>query len=163
MEAIAFRRRILDTDKATVESIIRSTGFFREDEIAVAVELVEERLWRGEKSGYEFIFAELKGKTVGYSCFGLIPCTLHSFDLYWIAIHKEHMGRGIGRLLINETETDIRELGGQGIYAETSSRELYTPTRVFYEKNGYTLKTIFENFYDDGDHKVVYVKYMEQD
>lgn len=161
METIGFRRRILDTDKALVDSIIRSTGFFREDEIAVAVELVEERLCKGAESGYEFIFAELNGKTIGYSCFGLIPCTLHSFDLYWIAIHKEYMGRGIGKLLIKETETDIRELGGQGIYVETSSRELYTPTRVFYEKNGYSQKATFENFYDNGDHKVVYVKYIE--
>ena len=71
------------------------------------------------------------------------------------------MGRGIGKLLIKETETDIRELGGQGIYVETSSRELYTPTRVFYEKNGYSQKATFENFYDNGDHKVVYVKYIE--
>ena len=161
METIGFRRRILDTDKALVDSIIRSTGFFREDEIAVAVELVEELLCKGAESGYEFIFAELNGKTIGYSCFGLIPCTLHSFDLYWIAIHKEYMGRGIGKLLIKETETDIRELGGQGIYVETSSRELYTPTRVFYEKNGYSQKATFENFYDNGDHKVVYVKYIE--
>jgi len=161
METIGFRRRILDTDKALVDSIIRSTGFFREDEIAVAVELVEERLCKGAESGYEFIFAELNGKTIGYSCFGLIPCTLHSFDLYWIAIHKEYMGWGIGKLLIKETETDIRELGGQGIYVETSSRELYTPTRVFYEKNGYSQKATFENFYDNGDHKVVYVKYIE--
>ena len=161
MEAIGFRRKILDADKTLVDSIIRSTGFFREDEIAVAVELVEERLCKGAESGYEFIFAELNGKTIGYSCFGLIPCTLHSFDLYWIAIHKEYMGRGIGKLLIKETETDIRELGGQGIYVETSSRELYTPTRVFYEKNGYSQKATFENFYDNGDHKVVYVKYIE--
>ena len=163
MESITFRKYPVNADSVTVESIVRSTGFFREDEVTVAVELVEERLSKGMESGYEFIFAELNGKTVAYSCFGLIPCTLHSFDLYWIATHKDFMNRGIGRMLMKKTESAIQKLGGKGIYVETSSKELYTPTRAFYEKNGYTQKALFENFYDDGDHKVVYFKNVNRD
>jgi len=66
-------------------------------------------------------------------------------------------------MLMQETESAVRELGGNGIYVETSSKELYTPTRAFYEKNGYLQKAQFENFYDDGDHKVVYVKNITRD
>jgi ribosomal protein S18 acetylase RimI-like enzyme len=148
-------------DPFHIEKIVRSTGFFREDEVLVAVELVEERLLKGADSGYEFLFADLGGIPVAYSCYGLIPCTVHSYDLYWIATHKKHMNRGIGRTLLLETEKTIKKTGGYGIYVETSSKEQYAPTRAFYEKNGYTLKARFEDFYDKGDDKCIYVKYLQ--
>jgi len=160
MESVSLRKTVEKTDVTLVESIVRSTGFFREDEVAVAVELVEERLLKGVTSGYEFLFAELNGETVAYSCFGLIPCTLQSYDIYWIATRKDQMNRGIGGLLLKETESVIRTMGGNGVYVETSSKELYTPTRAFYERNNYLQKACFDNFYDHGDHKIVYVKYV---
>jgi hypothetical protein len=70
-------------DPVHIREIASSTGFFREDEIRIAVELVEEWLAKGVASGYEFFFADIDGKPVAYSCYGLIPCTLHSYDLYW--------------------------------------------------------------------------------
>jgi len=158
MEKISLRKTVQFSDMDHVESIVRSTGFFREDEIVVAIELVDERLKKGSESGYEFIFAEVDGDTVGYSCYGLIPCTIHSFDLYWIATHKDFMNRGIGKMLLQETEKEIQGLGGKAIYAETSSKQLYAPTRAFYEKNDFRIKGYFENFYDEGDDKVVYMK-----
>ena len=145
-------------DPARIKEIVSSTGFFREDEIHVAVELVEEWLSKGEASGYEFLFAEVDGKPVAYSCYGLIPCTLHSYDLYWIATHKDFMNKGIGRALLRETEKAIQKAGGIGIYVETSSKGQYAPTRAFYENNDYILKARFEDFYDRGDDKVVYIK-----
>jgi len=57
-------------------------------------------------------------------------------------------------------EKTVRALGGKGIYIETSSLPKYEPTRAFYLKNGYPEKARFEDFYDTGDDKVVYVKKM---
>jgi len=145
-------------DVARIREIVSSTGFFREDEIKIAVELVEEWLAKGEASGYEFFFAEIGGETVAYSCYGLIPCTLHSYDLYWIATHKDFMNKGIGRALLRETENAIWKSGGTSIYVETSSKSQYAPTRAFYENNGYILKVLYEDFYDRGDDKCVYIK-----
>jgi len=153
-----FRTEVRSSDIADVEAIVRSTGFFREDEILVAVDLVSERLSRGMKSGYEFIFADIQGKTVGYACYGLIPCSLISYDLYWIVIHQDYRRRGLGKLLLNETESSIVKTGGRTIYIETSSRESYKSTRDFYLSNKYTLKICFEDFYDTGDDKLIFVK-----
>jgi ribosomal protein S18 acetylase RimI-like enzyme len=160
-EPFILRSEVVPGDPDTIEKIVRSTGFFREDEILVAVELAEERLQKGAASGYEFLFVEIAGKAVAYSCYGLIPCTLHSFDLYWIAAHKDYMNQGIGTCLLRETEQAIFRSGGTGIYVETSSKEQYAPTRAFYEKNQYLLKCRFEDFYAPGDHKVVYVKTVQ--
>ena len=157
---LVFRTEPVAGDPERVEEMVKATGFFREDETAVAVELVRERLEKGLESGYEFIFAGKEGETVAYCCYGLIPCTLCSYDLYWIVTHPAHGKQGIGSILLQKTEEAVRQAGGRGIYVETSSREQYLPTRLFYEKNSYRLKSRFEDFYAPGDDKVVYVKYL---
>jgi ribosomal protein S18 acetylase RimI-like enzyme len=153
-----FRTEVKFSDVETVREIVTSTGFFRPDEIPVAVELVQERFEKGKESGYELIFLETEGKTVAYSCFGLIPCSLLSYDLYWIVTHHDFRGRGLGSLLLKETEIIIRNMGGKAVYVETSSKEQYLATQKFYEKNNYELKARFEDFYDTGDDKLVYIK-----
>ncbi|MFH0866756.1 MAG: GNAT family N-acetyltransferase [Bacteroidota bacterium] len=153
-----FRNEVRQDDTIHVRDIIESTGFFRSYEIDVAVELVEERLKKGNDSGYHFIFAEINGKTVGYTCFGNIPCTLYSYDLYWIAVHNDYRSHGLGKILMDKTEKAIRQMGGKGIYIETSSQEKYIPTQKFYNKCKCELIARFKDFYDDGDDKMVYRK-----
>jgi len=155
---IRLRTEAIASDPASIREIVTSTGFFHPDEIEIAVELIEERLQKGEASGYEFIFLEIDGKTIAYSCYGLIPLTKSSYDLYWIATHSGHRNKGLGKILLVETEKDIKARKGTAVYAETSSRELYVPTRQFYLRNGYTLKAQFEDYYDKGDDLCYFVK-----
>ncbi len=155
------RLDVKQSDLKAVEEIVSSTHFFREDEIAVAVELVQETLEKGKEAGYDFVFLESEGKTFAYACFGAIPCSLVSYDLYWIATHNDFRGHGLGSIVLAEVEKIIKEQKGLYVYIETSSKELYTPTQKFYEKNQYEIKAVFENFYDIGDGKVVYVKKLE--
>jgi ribosomal protein S18 acetylase RimI-like enzyme len=137
---------------------VASSEFFSAEEVGVAVELVEERLARGEASGYHFLFAEYDGVPVGYTCFGPIPCTAGSFDLYWIAVHNDLRGSGIGRGLLSESLRIMDWLGGVRVYVETSSRPQYGPTRTFYERSGFKKEAVLEDFYGRGDHKVIYTK-----
>jgi N-acetylglutamate synthase-like GNAT family acetyltransferase len=157
-ENLTFRSHVKFEDIEDVTEIVRSTAFFREDEVLVARELIDEAFHKGKESGYEFIFAEVDGRTVAYSCYGLIPCTLKSYDLYWIATHNDFRGKGIGRIVLKQTEEAVNKLGGKTVYVETSSKEQYISTRIFYEKNDYILKAQFEDFYDIGDDKCVYIK-----
>ncbi len=155
---ITFRNNVRPEDILTVDGIIRSTGFFREDEIIVARELVDERLTKGPASGYEFLFAETGAVTVAFACYGLIPCSLVSYDLYWIATSQAFRNKGIGRRLLQQAEGLVGNAGGLALYIETSSKPEYEPTRVFYTNNGYLLKAELEDYYEPGDHKLIYVK-----
>jgi GNAT superfamily N-acetyltransferase len=157
-EPVSFRETVTKEDREEVRRIVHSSGFFSEHEIAVAVELVDERLAKGLASGYFFIFAMLEGKTIGYSCFGPIACTVSSFDLFWIAVDTVERGRRIGTLLLQKSEEAIKIMGGSRIYVETSSRPLYETTRMFYEKRAYRKEAVLENFYGMNDAKVIYVK-----
>ncbi|HPD56725.1 MAG TPA: GNAT family N-acetyltransferase [Smithellaceae bacterium] len=161
MEEIKYRRRIKPTDVAAIEEIVRASGFFSTAETEIAVELAQEKLELGSDSSYEFLFAEDAGRVIGYACWGLIPATMGSYDIYWIAIQPQLRGRGIGKKLLTETEKIIFEAGGRQIYVDTSSRQQYEPTRIFYEKCGYHQGALLKDFYAPGDGKIIYVKILK--
>ncbi len=156
--SISFRYEPQPEDARRVREIVESTGFFSAAEVDVAVELVDERLAKGEVSGYYFVFAEVAGRTVGYSCYGPIPATATSYDLYWIAVDRDCQGRKYGRILLEESERLIRQAGGRRLYLDTSSRPQYQPTRDFYEHFKFRCEAVLEDFYAPGDGKVIYVK-----
>ncbi len=154
---ITFRTKPTKEDAKRIREIVESSGFFHPYEVDVAVELLEDRLAEGEHGHYQFIFAEIDGVAVGYACYGHIACTKSGYDLYWLATHDDYRGKGIGKKLLNEMYKHIRSLGGKAVYAETSEREQYTPTRHFYESNGFIKEAVLKDFYDVGDSKAVYV------
>jgi ribosomal protein S18 acetylase RimI-like enzyme len=159
-DQITWREEPRPSDLERVKEIVVSSGFFSQAEIGVAVELVEERLKKGVESGYHFVFAEQNQKVAGYSCFGPIPCTEESYDIYWIAVQEELRGSGLGVEVLKRVEGRIREMGGKRIYVETSSREQYRPTRSFYSRFGYRKEATLKNFYSPGDHKVIYLRVL---
>ncbi|MBI1932700.1 MAG: GNAT family N-acetyltransferase [Ignavibacteriales bacterium] len=152
------RENIKPEDPENIKKIVSSTGFFNDEEVDIAVELAEERLSKGLESGYHFLFLEIDDKTLGYSCFGPIPATKFSYDLYWIAVHKDNQNLGLGKILLNESEIAISKLGGNRIYVETSGREQYISTRKFYIACDYKEEAVLEDFYAPGDAKYLYLK-----
>lgn len=160
-EKIIIRNTIDSNDIELVRDIVSSTGFFSDEEINIACELVEERLLKGEMSGYYFIFVEEEGRTIGYSCFGPIPATKLSFDLYWIAVHQDYQNRGLGKVLLKESEKEIARFGGKRIYVETSGRKKYISTRKFYLACNYKEEAVLEDFYAPGDAKYLYLKVLD--
>ena len=155
---VVFRETVRQTDIEAVRGLVQATGFFSAEEVAIAAELVDERLVQGPPSGYEFVVAEVAGVVKGYSCYGLIPCSTVSWDLYWIAVDPDQQGSGLGRRILELTERRIAEFGGLAVYAETSGRAQYHPTREFYRRRGYATGAVFDDFYAPGDAKYVFVK-----
>ncbi|RPI03084.1 MAG: GNAT family N-acetyltransferase [Calditrichaeota bacterium] len=158
MNTTTLRTKVEPRDAESIKEIVASTDFFNQEEIEIAVELVLERLQKGEASGYFFVFADISDSTIGYACFGLTPGTAASADLYWIAVHRDFRGKGVGKLLLQESEKLLGEMGGHRIYIETSSRDLYIPTRQFYLSNHYQLVAQLEDYYAPGDDKCIFVK-----
>ncbi len=153
-----FRKTVVPSDIMSVTQILKSTGFFKPHEIDVAIELVEDRLKNGVGCGYQFYFLEIEGRTVAYGCYGEIPCTIKNYDLYWLAVDNNYRYKGLGGLLLEKIEADIKLHAGRGIYIETSNKEQYTPTIAFYERCNYQQIAVFKDFYDIDDNKAVYYK-----
>lgn len=155
---LTFRENVRPTDRERVAEIITSTEFFSQNEVDIALELVHEHLEKGSDSGYFFLFAEQAGVTVGYACFGPIPGTLASYDLYWIAVHADYQRQGFGKEILTQTESLITKQQGNKIYVDTSSRQQYVPTRRFYQDCGYRQEAFLKDFYAPGDSKIIFVK-----
>ncbi|PYO86198.1 MAG: N-acetyltransferase, partial [Gemmatimonadetes bacterium] len=88
--------------RAPLEQLTRATGLFREEEVATAVELLEESL--AGDDDYRFVGAFEGDHLVGYACWGPTPGTTATYDLYWIVVERERQGRGIGSALLTDVE-----------------------------------------------------------
>ena len=158
---IRYRLELGPGDLRSIPALALATGFFSEAEIEVVRELVEENLAKGpEASGYCFTLAEEGGELAGFACHGPVPMTQGSFDLYWIAVHPAHMRRGLGSLLLDQVEEQARAAGARLLYAETSDREQYHPTREFYLATGFAQAARLPDFYAPGEGKVIYCKML---
>jgi ribosomal protein S18 acetylase RimI-like enzyme len=73
-------------------------------------------------------------------------------------VRPEVQGQHLGRDLLEVTEHAVQAAGGTRLYAETSSRAQYDPTRAFYLRRGYTVAARLPEFYGPGDDKLVYSK-----
>jgi ribosomal protein S18 acetylase RimI-like enzyme len=147
--------------RARLEQLTRDTGLFREEEVATAVELLDESL--GGDDDYQFVGAFDGEQLIGYACWGRTPGTHGTHDLYWIVVDRKHQGRGIGTQLLGEVEQRLTTHDARLIVVETSSRSDYTPTRGFYEARGYTRAATIPAYYAPGDDLVIYTKDLHGD
>lgn len=155
-----------------LREILDATAVFRDEEVAVALELFDETFAAGPArsermpydpgdgvANYEFVGSfSREGQLVGYVCYGATPGTDRTYDLYWIAVHPAFQGEGGGSQLLDEVERRLTQREARLIVVETSSRSDYAPTRRFYETRGYTRVAVLKDFYAPDDDRVVYTK-----
>ncbi len=151
-------RRVEPRDRQAVWDLLASTGAFQPHELAVALELVDTALNKPEQQDYHPYVLEEREKVVAYTCFGLNPMTRFTYDLYWLATHRDHMRAGHARTLVAFVENEIRRRGGRLLVIETSSKESYGGSREFYSRIGCELAARLPDFYDLGDDRVIYYK-----
>lgn len=147
--------------RARLEQLTRDTGLFREEEVATAVELLDESL--GGDEDYQFLGAFDDDQLVGYACWGHTPGAEGTSDLYWIVVDRARQGAGIGSQLLTEVERLLTADGRRLVVVETSSRADYAPTRGFYEARGYTRVATVPAYYAPNDDLVIYTKDLNGD
>ena len=148
-------------DGQSIQSITVHTSVFSADEVVCVKELWDEYQQQGALiSGYYFVVEREAEYVRGYACYGPRSLTDGTYDLYWIAVDPECQRAGVGRLLLDWVEENIRQMGGRLIVVETSGLEKYNPTRRFYLATGYTLEATLKDFYKDGDDLVIFTKHL---
>jgi ribosomal protein S18 acetylase RimI-like enzyme len=164
---LSFRKDITPEDAPRIGQMLKDTHFFDEspDEIEIAIELIEESLTKGNNvENYRTIIAQetdtTSGKVdiVGYICFARVPCTVTTFELYWLCVDKKLQGKGIGRMLIDEATKEIVALKGKKIILQTAGREQYLPTQQFYLSIGFIEEARIKDYFCEGDDCVIFTK-----
>ncbi len=147
-------------DRSDIHVLLEETGVFTQDEVSIALELIDAVLDKPGQRDYIIYSCVSEGEVVGYYCIGPTPATASTFDLYWIAVKPSAQGRGIGGTLNAHAETLVQSMGGRLLIAETSSQPKYLNTRKFYINHGYTELARIAHYYRPGDDLVVYGKYL---
>jgi GNAT superfamily N-acetyltransferase len=154
-------RKFENTDLQPLADIVRATAVFRPEEIEVAIELMQIAIDDPLQQDYIlFTYVDEQGSVLGYYCAGRTPMTVSTFDLYWIAAHPDHHGKGIGYRLMKHCEEMVRSSGGTLVIVETSSLPKYDRTRYFYQRNNYVEAARVRDYYAAGDDLVVYTKHL---
>lgn len=151
-------RKLRHDDIPLLEEILVATTAFTDDEVAIAIELLETVLNDTNQQDYEVAVADIGDHVAGYVLFGPVPLTEGNYDLYWIAVDPNSQGSGIGRRLMKHVEEQVRQRGGRLLCLETSSQGGYMRTRKFYEQAGYVEESCIRDFYKPGDDRLTYVK-----
>jgi len=152
-------RPMLAPDRPGIAAIVEGVGNFNRPEIACALELVDLAL--GDSKDYRVLVAQdFEEGIVAYACWGPTPLTRGTYDLYWIATRPDAQGRGCARALLERIETLVREEEGRLLVAETSSRESYADTVRFYRRRGFEEASRIRDFYDVGDDRILFLKYL---
>ena len=153
-EISATRRDEFDT----IMEMTRRAAVFNETEVDTVTELLEGYEEGPEISGYYFLSCRENSKVIGYACWGPRELSGNGYDLYWICADPAVHSRGVGRALMSAVEEEIRQRQGVWLVIETSDTEHYAPARRLYERCGYTLAMLLQDFYHDGDGLCTYTK-----
>jgi ribosomal protein S18 acetylase RimI-like enzyme len=138
-------------DRPALVRILQHTPEFKPYEVAVAEEVIDGYLNDAAGTGYYALTAEDGGQVAGYVVYGETPCTIGTWDIYWVAVDQEKRGHGIGSSLMKAAEEDIKRLKGRLMIIETSSSPMYESTLRFHLRQGYEHVARIPDFYSPGD------------
>jgi ribosomal protein S18 acetylase RimI-like enzyme len=154
-------RPMKKSDKAAVMDILRRSGMFTPEEIAVAEEQIDIGFDESEQEDYnEMVVEDAQGRTAGWMSWGPTPMTEGTYDLYWIAVDPDMQGQGLGKELVRWLEDHVRKTRGRLILIETASQAGYESTRQFYLKQNYQEAARIADYYKPGDDRIIYAKYF---
>lgn len=145
-------------DKPGILQILKNTPEFEPDEVVIAEEVIDCYLQDPTGSGYHILMAEIGSSPVGYICYGTVPLTRGTWDIYWVAVEPKEQAKGLGKTLLLSAETDIKNSEGKLVIIETSAKPEYEKTRRFYKARGYQLVCRIADFYAPGDDKIIFQK-----
>jgi ribosomal protein S18 acetylase RimI-like enzyme len=130
---------------------------FTTEETSVALELIDAAL--AEPGGeYRVLVADLDGELAGYVCYGPTPMTEGTWDMYWIVTRPSCRGRGVARGLVENMESELRDIGARLVRVETSHLDNYASAHAFYARLAYPVVAQLADFYRPGEDLLVMMK-----
>ena len=152
-------RPVRESDRMVLLSILSESNVFTQEEIDVAMELIDIVLENKSQKDYIiYCVVDHQDQPIGYICYGRAPMTQGTFDLYWIVVHPKWQNKGVGSMLLGFLEESVRREGGRMILVDTSSIPEYERTQRFYIRNGYRVVSRIVDYYYSGNDRITYCK-----
>lgn len=148
-----FVRTMVRDDLPALVPVLDDTGLFPADLLA---EMAEPFL-----SGalpHHWLVAAHDNRIGGFAYCEPERATNGTFNLLAIAVDPAMQGCGLGSALIAALEQQLRAEGARVLIVETSALDAYADSRAFYLARGFSEEARIRDFYDQGEHKVVFWK-----
>lgn len=144
----------------TLVALAADTGFFKQLEVEALQEVFADYFASNRSLGHRCVTLRVGGLPLGFAYFAPAALTTGTWHLWWIAVARQHQRSGWGGLLLQHVEEAIRAAAGRHLLIETSSTGVYTPTRQFYLRHGYTLAARIPDYYSEGDDLLIFRKIL---
>ena len=132
---------------------------FQEDETAVLAEMLADAL-NGDLPDHHWIVLEDAATVIAAAYVAPEVMSDRACNLYFIAVARQHQGRGHGTTLLTHVEKMLRKRGERLLLIETSGLDSFAATRRFYLGNGYEAEARIRDFYRTGEDKIVFRKLL---
>jgi ribosomal protein S18 acetylase RimI-like enzyme len=152
-------RPLAQGDQARLHSMLIGAQVFTREEIAVAMELIGIVLEDPSQKDYRIdCMTNDQDQVVGYVCYGAVPMTQGTFDLYWIVVDSQCQGQGVGSGLMHFLEKVVRQRKGRMILIDTSSIPQYERAQKFYFGHGFKEVARVPDYYHPGNDRITFCK-----
>jgi ribosomal protein S18 acetylase RimI-like enzyme len=152
-------RALVHRDREKLFSMLVETRVFTPEEIKVAMELIDIVLKDPSQEDYRIdCMANDEDQAIGYVCYGPVPMTQGTFDLYWIVVDPKFQGQGVGSKLLLFLEGIVRERLGRMILIDTSSIPQYEKSQRFYVRHGFQEVARVPDYYYPGNDRITFCK-----
>jgi GNAT superfamily N-acetyltransferase len=98
------------------------------------------------------------GEIIGVTGWALDRYESDNYWLGWLYVHASHTRRGLGRRLLEHTESALSKRRVRRLFISTSSHPFYRPARVLYEGMGYREVGRIRSYYSTGEDQIILSK-----
>jgi ribosomal protein S18 acetylase RimI-like enzyme len=144
-------RKASSEDASEILRLAEESGIFDADGLS----LVQTKL--SEMTSAKWLVA-VNPNVVGVIYGDLEPVTEGTWNALMLLVQTDQRGKGIGRMLMNAFEAEVKSEGARIVLVDTSSGEDFETARALYSKLGFTQEAQVRDYYADGYDKVTFWK-----
>jgi ribosomal protein S18 acetylase RimI-like enzyme len=157
MSTTAMIRSVTPDDTDALMNLADAVGLFQPHELEELGYMLA-GYFDGSLGSEHFWLTYDDGGPVGVAYFAPEQYADGTWNLYFIAVHPEHQGKGYGAALLRYVEQTLAARGERLLLVETSGLPNFERTRAFYRKHGYDEEARIREFYKAGDDKIIFRK-----
>jgi ribosomal protein S18 acetylase RimI-like enzyme len=149
-------RPVMPGDIPALKATIDANGLFPSDMLD---DMISD--YFDNENGSNFWFTYEDGEPVAIAYCAPERMTEGTWNLYLIAVHPDYQGKGLGTSMLHYIEQMLAARGERVLLVETSGLASFERTRAFYRKCGYEEEARIREFYQVGEDKIIFRKFLK--
>ncbi|MDR2914444.1 MAG: GNAT family N-acetyltransferase [Tannerella sp.] len=149
-------REIKKTDFEALKVVIDSNELFPSERL----DDMTADFFNNPESQDIWLTKEVDGKPIAIAYCAPERMAEGTYNLYLIAIDKSFQGKGYGSDIMIYLEELLQRNKNRMLIVETSGLPEFELTRQFYKKQDYFLAGVIPDFYQQGEDKVIFYKFI---